>query len=1266
MGVKRIFVEKKASFSAEAGHLQQDLQESLNLKALSKLRILNRYDIEDLSDEAYAAARHTIFSEPPVDHVYDETFPHDENAHVFAIELLPGQYDQRADSAAQCLQLLTQKKRPELTCARIYVIEGDLTPDDLESIKHYLINPVESREASLEKPETLRMTLTPPQPVPVLNGFTELDSDGLDSFQKNHGLAMSTPDLAFCQQYFRDTEKRNPTVTEIRMIDTYWSDHCRHTTFLTEITDVTFDPGFLNEPAVDAWHLYQHARTEVYGERQEEKPVCLMDLAVIAMKEMRLNGKLDDLEVSEEINACSIIVPAVIDGRTEEWLVMFKNETHNHPTEIEPFGGAATCLGGAIRDPLSGRSYVYQAMRITGSGDPRAPLADTLPGKLPQRKITQEAAKGYSSYGNQIGLSTGYIKEFYHERFIAKRMELGAVIGAAPRSQVTRKSAEPGDVILLVGGRTGRDGCGGATGSSKEHDETSLFSCGAEVQKGNAPTERKIQRLFRNPQVSRLIKKCNDFGAGGVSVAIGELADGLTIDLDRVPKKYEGLDGTELAISESQERMAVVLDPSDETAFIKAADLENLEAVRVATVTDDPRLIMHWQDQTVVDISRSFLDTNGVKQQTTMVLEAPDPAQSPFNHVPESLKPAFDGQARDIAGIWHENLKDLNVCSQKGLIEKFDSTVGAGSSLMPLGGLHQLTPTEGMAARLPVLEGNTNTVTGMTAGYQPEIGCWSPFHGAYYAVIESLSRLAAMGFPTSKARLSLQEYFEKPGNNPSRWGKPLAALLGAYTVQKAFETPAIGGKDSMSGTFKDMDVPPTLVSFAVAAGDEDHLCSPEFKQAGRPVLWVKPGRDERHLLDHDLMQQIFSEIQQGIAAGTITAVKTVGLGGAAAALSQMCFGNQLGMMFDNPPVQPFESLFYPEYGSFLLEVRDEATSDQLSGILPVIRLGQTTVDPVIRIGEVNLSLSELLQSWKSTLEPIFPTETGAPAVPVPDSKPVYGSAPVKRITSIPRPRVVIPVFPGTNCEYDSARAFERAGAVAELLVLRNLTPAAIEESVTALADAIRNAQMIMLPGGFSAGDEPDGSGKFITVVFRNPRIQEAVNDLLQQRDGLILGVCNGFQALIKLGLVPYGEIRDPHPDAPTLTFNTIGRHVSGLARTRIASTISPWFASLKPGDLHTVPVSHGEGRFVAKESDVAEWLKDGRVAAQYVDLNGTPSMNIADNPNGSFAAVEALSSADGRILGKMTHSERRAPQLYRNVPGEKDQKIFESGVAYYR
>lgn len=1260
MGVTRIYVEKKAAFRSESLQMQRDLEASLGLDQLQDLRIVNCYDVEDLEETVLQKAIQTIFSEPMVDDVYEEHLHVEDDAHIIAIELLPGQYDQRADSAAQCLQLLTQENRLNVAYSRIIVLSGSLSEQDKQKIRQYLINPLESREASFEKPVSLKLQLSPPKPVNVFSHFNELDTYGLKLFIDDHGLAMTLADLQLCQVYFRDEEKRNPTVTEIRMIDTYWSDHCRHTTFLTEITGVRFEDSTENKPVMDAWKMYQETRNTVYGDQLSNKPQCLMDLAVIAMKDMRQKGMLNDLEVSEEINACSIVVPVNQDGQLEDWLVMFKNETHNHPTEIEPFGGAATCLGGAIRDPLSGRSYVYQAMRITGSGSPLVPLSETLSGKLPQKKITKEAARGFSSYGNQIGLATGYVKEYYHERFVAKRMELGAVIGAAPRNQVVRKSPLPGDVIVLVGGRTGRDGCGGATGSSKEHDETSLFTCGSEVQKGNAPTERNIQRLFRIPKVSRLIKKCNDFGAGGISVAIGELADGLLIDLDKVPKKYDGLNGTELAISESQERMAVVLDPKDEEAFIHAAGMENLEAVTVAHVTATPRLVMTWQDTKIVDVSRNFLDTNGAKQQTSMYIPSPKCAESPF--MQKHLSPSPDKD--QLKQQWLSNLNDLNVCSQKGLVEKFDSTIGTGTSMMPLGGKNQQTPMEGMAARIPVKTGETDTVTGMAAGYDPELACWSPFHGGYYAVVHSLCKLTAMGFDVSKARLSLQEYFEKPGTDPERWGKPLAALLGAFAAEKLFSTPAIGGKDSMSGTFKNLDVPPTLVSFAVSSGSENHLCSPEFKEVGRPVVWVKPTLLDDLTLAPEALLNIHDVVHQEMLVGRITAAKTVGKGGVASAVSVMSFGNDIGIRI-KPLPGSLNDLFLPWYGSFVLEMKDEASAAALLARLPGVSLGETIFEPSIEIAGLKMSLADLKKAWAMPLESIFPTTTTKTTVKLTPLQ-VQDKKLRKSTMSIGRPRVVIPTFPGSNCEVDSQRAFQRAGALTDVVVFRNISPAAIKESVEALAASIKQSQILMIPGGFSAGDEPDGSGKFITLVLRNPRVLEAINELLHKRDGLILGICNGFQALIKLGLVPYGEIRDPQANAPTLTCNAIGRHISGLINTRVVSTQSPWFSLMTPGEVHTVAVSHGEGRFIAQPHDLDRWLKNGQVATQYVDLDGIPSMNMPHNPNGSMGAVESLSSPDGRVLGKMAHSERWVPGLFGNVPGNKHQKIVESGVYYYR
>ncbi len=1262
--VRRVFVEKKPTFRTESENLLKDLQESLSIASLKHLRILNRYDIEGISPEAFKKAKHTIFSEAPVDDVYEDTFPADEESMIFAVELLPGQYDQRADSTEQCIQLLTQGQRPMVATANVYVLSGSLTESDLAAIKNYLINPVESREASLEKPDTLMMDMPEPKPVKILEGFNQLDEDQMRLFREEMGLAMSQDDLLFCQDYFRDEEKRDPTITEIKMIDTYWSDHCRHTTFMTEIQDVEVEDGPMNQPAKETYQLYFDTRKTVHGDRLEEKYPCLMDLAVLSMKELRQKGLLDDLEVSEEINACSISVPVEIDGKTEEWLVMFKNETHNHPTEIEPFGGAATCLGGAIRDPLSGRSYVYQAMRISGCGDPRTPISETIPGKLPQRKITQEAANGYSSYGNQIGLATGHVREIYHPGYVAKRMELGAVIAAAPKDQVIRKSPEAGDVILLVGGKTGRDGCGGATGSSKEHDEHSLESCGAEVQKGNAPTERKIQRLFRKPEVSRLIKKCNDFGAGGVSVAIGELADGLQIDLNQVPKKYEGLDGTELAISESQERMAVVLDPKDVDSFIDESHKENVEATPVATVTDNRRLRMHWCDQTIVDISRDFLDTNGVKQSIRLKIVEPKESNNPLNTLPADIDPFMTGDHLQWKKAWKTNLQNLNACSQKGLVEKFDNSVGAATVIMPLGGKKQLTPAEGMAAKIPVLKGTTSTATIMTAGYDPKIASWSPYHGGFYAVIESLSRLVAMGGDYSRVRLTLQEYFEKLGKDPERWGKPMAALLGAYAVQKNLSIPAIGGKDSMSGTFKEMDVPPTLVSFAVGVEKAEKIISPEFKKSGRPVMITRVSYDDSFLPNLNQLKKMYAVLHQMIHQGEILSAKTINGRGIAASISQMCFGNEIGFQFFDPlPLDPRE-FWLPDPSNLILEMKDEAAAEKLFQAIPAYHLGQTSDKAVIKIGHEVMQLAELEEAWRSTLESVFPTkkEISGTIQQISHFQPSHRIKPTVKVT---RPRVVIPAFPGTNSEYDTARALEKAGAIPEIVVIKNLTSKDIEDSVRQISQKIDQAQMVVIPGGFSAGDEPDGSGKFINVFFRNPRLQESIHQLLAQRDGLMLGICNGFQALIKLGLVPFGEIRPLETDSPTLTYNAIGRHVSCMVNTQIVSKLSPWFSLVEPGDIHTIPVSHGEGRFVANESDYIKWAKAGQVATQYVDDQGNPSMDVEFNPNGSYQAVEALSSPDGRVLGKMGHSERNGLSVGENIPGHKDQKLFESGVYYF-
>ncbi len=1242
--VRRIYVEKKSDFAVSAKELLDDIRQNLEIKNLSTLRIINRYDISGITDNEYNSAKNTIFSEPTVDHSYDEKIQIHENDRVFAIEYLPGQYDQRADSAAQCLQILTRKERPEVRTAKLIILSGEISDNEFEKIKSYCINPLESREAALEKPESLEYEAIVPEQVKKLEGFIQMMDEELAALMQKMGFAMNFEDLKFCQEYFRDKEKRNPTVTELRVIDTYWSDHCRHTTFHTAIDDIAVEEGKYAEVIEAALKRYLESRTYVYGTGKRD--ISLMDMAVIGMKELRKKGSLKDLEVSDEINACSIIVDADIEGKKEEWLVMFKNETHNHPTEIEPFGGAATCLGGAIRDPLSGRSYVYGAMRVTGSADPRTSIEDTLPGKLPQRKITTGAAAGYSSYGNQIGLATGHVAEVYHEDFAAKRMEIGAVIGAAPRRNVVRETPVEGDVIVLLGGRTGRDGCGGATGSSKEHTEESIQSCGAEVQKGNAPTERKIQRLFRKPSVSRLIKKCNDFGAGGVSVAIGELAEGLFIDLDKVLKKYEGLDGTELAISESQERMAVLVAASDAERLIDHAKEENLEAVVVARVTDDSRLKMQWLGETIVDISRDFLNTNGVKQHTQAVVKAPE-AISFFED-----QQINDAGFKSIKEKWLHNLKDLNVCSQKGLVERFDSTIGSGTVLMPFGGEYQETPAEGLAMKLPVAEGETNTATVMTYGYNPKLAKWSPFHGAVYAVVEAVAKIAALGGDYAKIRLTLQEYFEKLGKDPEKWGKPTGALLGAFYAQMRLGIPAIGGKDSMSGTFKDINVPPTLVAFAVDVAEADKIVSQEFKKAGSTVVLLRAERDALDMPDFEKLHKIYKRVYQLINKGAVLASGTVKTGGTAAAISKMCFGNMLG--FDFQKGYDEEKLFTPDYGSIILELDASHDLDSLFGDLPYEILGHTHSRRTISIGEVDIELEGALVEWKTPLERIFPTVTEDMEEKLQN---IYCDCrnTAKPSVKIAKPRIFIPVFPGTNCEYDTARAFEKAGGKTELFIFKNITPSDIEASIKGMVKSIDNSQIIALPGGFSSGDEPEGSGKFIATVFRNPEVKEAVMRLLKERDGLMLGICNGFQALIKLGLLPYGEIRDIDESSPTLTYNRIGRHVSCMVKTRVVSTLSPWFSKSKVGDVHTIAISHGEGRFAAGGEAVAELIKKGQIATQYAGYN----------PNGSIEAVEGITSPDGRILGKMGHSERVGINVCKNVPGEKEQGLFAAGVEYF-
>lgn len=1254
--MRRIYVEKKKEYAVEAAGLLADLVGTLGMTQLTGLRIVNRYDIAGLSDEDYEAAKRVVLSEPPVDTVHDETLEIPEGVKSFAIELLPGQYDQREDFAAQCVQLISQGKRPAVAAAKVILLEGNLTDADVEKIKKYTINPVEAQEASTQKPDSLEMSWEAPKPVAIIKGFTQFSKEELHQFLTEQELAMSEADLAFIQEYFQK-EGRNPSITEIKVLDTYWSDHCRHTTFETNLEKINIEESVYTEPIQQALERYLKDREFVYG-KDTERPVTLMDMACLATKKMKKEGHLPDLDASEEINACSIVVPITVDGNEEEWLVMFKNETHNHPTEIEPFGGAATCLGGAIRDPLSGRSYVYQAMRVTGSGDPRTPYDKTLVGKLPQRKITQGAAAGYSSYGNQIGLATGLVEEYYHNRFVAKRMEVGAVIGAAPRDAVVRERPSDGDLVVLLGGRTGRDGMGGATGASKEHTTKSLSECGAEVQKGNPPNERKIQRLFRNPEVTRLIKRCNDFGAGGVSVAIGELAPGLVINLDKVPKKYEDLDGTELAISESQERMAVVIAAKDLKAFMDAADEENLEATVVAEVSKDPRLVMYWRGEKIVDLSRAFLDTNGISQKADVEVEAIT-APSPFNEIPEQVQ-----GLSSIKDRWLRNLDRLNVCSQEGLGERFDGTIGRGTVIMPFGGKRQLTQSEGMAARIPVLGGKTTAASVMAAGYNPNVACWSPYHGGMYAVVESVCRAAALGADPSKLRLSMQEYFPKL-HDSKHWGQPLSALLGAYEACCELGLPAIGGKDSMFGTFMDLEVPPSLISFAVGVMDGRDTISNEFKKAGHTVVFLPASCDEHEVIDYDALKKLLASLHKGILSKRVITAGVVKEGGVAAAISAMCLGNELGFSF----VKPFlheECLFTLQPAGFLVELEDGADAEEVFAGTDLLVLGTLTDEGKVVVNDTEISLAEIEAAYTKTLDKIFPMK--APRKEKKDVRmPAYtNDLPLTAPYNVAKPTVFIPVFPGINCEYDTAAAFEAAGAKTDIFVIRNLTPDAIKESVEEMAKRMKQAQIMALPGGFSAGDEPDGSGKFMATMFRNPTLTEAVEDLLTNRDGLILGICNGFQALIKLGLVPYGHIVPLKDDSPTLTFNTIGRHISRMVDTKVVSNKSPWLSLCEPGDIHTIAVSHGEGRFVATEEEIKHLVANGQIGTQYVDLAGNPTMESPYNPNGSFYAVESVTSPDGRVLGKMGHSERYTDGLMKNIPGNKFQPIFLSGVQYFK
>ncbi len=1247
--VVRVYSEKMPAFAVKAKELKEEINSYLNINTDLNVRVLIRYDIENITEATYKKALVTVFSEPPVDYVYEEDFTHNDNEHVFGVEYLPGQFDQRADSAVQCVKLLKEDEDPVIKTAVIYVIEGDITEEEFDRIKNFCINPVDSREAAIEKPDTLVTVFPEPEDVIVFDGFIAMDEKELKELYNSLGLAMTFKDFLHIQNYFKNEEDRNPSMTEIRVLDTYWSDHCRHTTFSTELKNIIFEDGYYKAPIEKAFNNYKDTFADVYAGR-DDKFVCLMDIALMAMKKLKKEGKLQDMEVSEEINACSIVVPVEIDGVTEEWLVNFKNETHNHPTEIEPFGGAATCLGGAIRDPLSGRTYVYQAMRVTGAADPTLSLDKTMAGKLPQKKIVREAAHGYSSYGNQIGLATGYVKEIYHPNYAAKRMEIGAVMGAAPRKDVIRETSDPGDIIILLGGRTGRDGCGGATGSSKAHTETSIDTCGAEVQKGNAPTERKIQRLFRRPEVSKLIKKCNDFGAGGVSVAIGELADGLRVSLDKVPKKYAGLDGTELAISESQERMAVVIDPKDVAAFLQYANEENLEATEVAVVTEEKRLILEWRGKEIVNISRAFLDTNGAHQETDVIVNMPAKEDNLF-----AAK-----KVEDVKTEWLNTLADLNVCSQKGLVEMFDGSIGAGSVFMPYGGKYQLTEVQTMVAKLPVLKGKTDMVTMMSYGYDPYLSSWSAYHGAIYAVIESMSKIVATGGDYSKIRFTYQEYFRRMTEDASRWGEPMKALLGAFEAQMGFSLPSIGGKDSMSGTFNDIDVPNTLVSFAVNTASSKDIITPEFKKSGSKLVLFEIAKDEYDVPVYAKVMDMYKAVSKAIADKAIISAYTLDAKGIVPAVSKMAFGNMMGATIDASVVA--DELFAPKYGCILAEVAEDKLS-ALTGDYVVI--GEVTDNGKFTYGDAVIDVAEALETWKKPLEKVFPTVAVKGGEKL--DTPIYKASEVYVCKNkIAKPTVFIPVFPGTNCEYDSTKAFERAGANVITKVFKNLTAEDIRDSVDVFEKAINEAQIIMFPGGFSAGDEPDGSAKFFATAFRNAKIKEAVDKLLNERDGLALGICNGFQALIKLGLVPYGKITEQSNDSPTLTMNTIGRHISKMVYTKVVSNKSPWLAGAELGGVYCSPASHGEGRFVANKEWLDRLFAEGMVATQYVDLNGNPTMDEEWNVNGSYMSIEGITSPDGRIFGKMAHAERRGDAVAVNIYGEQDLKIFESGVAYFK
>jgi phosphoribosylformylglycinamidine synthase len=1255
--VKRVYVEKKEPYAVHAGELQQEIKEYLAINELEKVRVLIRYDVEALSDATYQKALVTVFSEPPVDTVYEGNFEKGPSDRVFSVEYLPGQFDQRADSAEQCVKLLNEKEEPVIRSATTYVLTGNISDEDFERIKSYCINPVDSRETDETVPETLITKFEEPEDVKIFDGFKDMPENELKNLYDSLGLAMTFKDFLHIQNYFSSEEKRNPSMTEIRVLDTYWSDHCRHTTFLTELKNVSFEEGDYTAPIQKTFDEYKAAHTALYKGR-DDKFVSLMDIALLGMKKLRAEGKLEDMEVSDEINACSIVVPVEIDHgngpETEEWLVFFKNETHNHPTEIEPFGGAATCLGGAIRDPLSGRGYVYQAMRVTGAADPTKSLKETMEGKLAQRKIVTGAAKGYSSYGNQIGLATGLVDEIYHPNYVAKRLEIGAVMGAAPRKNVIRENSDPGDIIILLGGRTGRDGCGGATGSSKAHNTASIDTCGAEVQKGNAPTERKIQRLFRREEVSRLIKKCNDFGAGGVSVAIGELADGLTVDLDKVPKKYAGLDGTELAISESQERMAVVVDPKDADRMLAYAEEENLEAVCVAVVTESPRLVLKWRGKEIVNISRAFLDTNGAHQETDVVVTIPEKKDNYLNKVEkvESFKDSF-----------LKKLSSLNACSKKGLVEMFDSSIGACTVTMPYGGKYQLTPTQTMIAKLPVLDGKCDTVTMMSYGMDPYLMSWSPYHGSEYAILTSVAKIVAAGGDYSKIRFTFQEYFKRMSEDPKRWGEPMAALIGAYDAQVKLGLPSIGGKDSMSGTFNDIDVPPTLCSFAVDVAKISDVVTGELKEAGDRLVKFTIEKDEYDLPDFPSIMEQYDKITKLMRDGVIKAAYALDGNGVADAVAKMAFGNKIGAKFCKH--KPKEYFFTPAYGEIVAEVAEEDFAKLDASGVAYDRVGKTLAEEKFICGDEEISMEEALAAWTGTLEKVFPTRSGVEEKKIEtglyDTKDIY----VCR-HKVAKPKVFIPVFPGTNCEYDTTIAFRTAGADTESIVFKNMTEQNITDSVAAFERAINESQILMFSGGFSAGDEPDGSAKFITSVFRNERIKEAVHNLLEERDGLILGICNGFQALVKLGLVPYGKITTQSDDSPTLTTNSIGRHISKSVYTKVVTNKSPWLQEAELGGVYSVPASHGEGRFVASDEWLKKLFENGQVATQYVDLNGNPTMDEDFNPNGSYMAIEGITSPNGRVLGKMAHSERRGDGVALNIYGEQDQKIFQSGVKYFK